>query len=257
VSHAISHAYLAARLLNRATLARILANMTGIRTRNETLLVGVLLTAVGGFLDAYTFVSHAVFANAQTGNVVLFGIETASRHWHEALLRLIPITAFVVGVVAAEMVGRSRVRGRLHRPLRVVLGAEIVILAAVASLPDNAPALVVTVPVSFAAAIQWTIFPSTLLASGNLRGVGVSAYLWIADRDPTARLQTLRFGAVVGAFVVGAMIGGVCTNNFGTSAAAVAAGILLIILGVVIRETRQLERRAAGATVEAGAEEPA
>jgi hypothetical protein len=84
VSHAISHAYLAARLLNRATLARILANMTGIRTRNETLLVGVLLTAVGGFLDAYTFVSHAVFANAQTGNVVLFGIETASRHWHEA-----------------------------------------------------------------------------------------------------------------------------------------------------------------------------
>ena len=168
---------------------------------------------------------------------MLFGIETASRHWHEALLRLIPITAFVVGVVAAEMVGRSRVRGRLHRPLRVVLAAEIVILAAVASLPDNAPALVVTVPVSFAAAIQWTIFPSTLLASGNLRGVGVSAYLWIADRDPTARRQTLRFGAVVGAFVVGAMIGGVCTNNFGTSAAAVAAGILLIILGVVIRET--------------------
>jgi hypothetical protein len=53
------------------------------------------------------------------------------------------------------------------------------------------------------------------------------------------------------------MIGGVCTNNFGTSAAAVAAGILLIILGVVIRETRQLERRAAGASVEAGADEPA
>jgi uncharacterized membrane protein len=53
------------------------------------------------------------------------------------------------------------------------------------------------------------------------------------------------------------MVGGVCTNNFDTSAAAVAAGILLIILAVVIRETRQLERRAARATVEAGAEKPA
>jgi hypothetical protein len=30
-----------------------------------------------------------------------------------------------------------------------------------------------------------------------------------------------------------------------------------VILAVVIRETRQLERRAAGATVEAGAEKPA
>jgi uncharacterized membrane protein YoaK (UPF0700 family) len=60
------------------------------------LLVGALLTFVGGFLDAYTFVGHAVFANAQTGNVVLFGVETASRHWHAALLRLIPIAAFVV-----------------------------------------------------------------------------------------------------------------------------------------------------------------
>ena len=92
--------------------------MTGIRTRNETLLVGALLTFVGGFLDAYTFVGHAVFANAQTGNVVLFGVETASRHWHAALLRLIPIAAFVVGVVAAETLGRSHVRDGVRRPLR-------------------------------------------------------------------------------------------------------------------------------------------
>ena len=231
--------------------------MTGIRTRNETLLVGALLTLVGGFLDAYTFVGHAVFANAQTGNVVLFGVETASRHWHAALLRLIPIAAFVVGVVAAETLGRSHVRDGVRRPLRLVLLAEIVILAAVACLPDNAPALVVTVPVAFAAALQWSIFPSTLLASGFLKGVGVSALQWIADRDLIARRHVVRFGTVMGAFVVGAMVGGVCTNNFGTSAAAVAAGILLIILAVVIRETRQLERRAAGASVETGAEEPA
>ena len=179
------------------------AKMTGIRTRNETLLVGVLLTVVGGFLDAYTFVGHAVFANAQTGNVVLFGVETASRHWHAALLRLVPIAAFVIGVVAAEVLGRSRLRGRVRRPLRVALGAEIVILAAVASLPDNAPTLVVTVPVAFAASIQWSIFPSTLLASGILKGMGVSAFQWIVDRDLTAKWQAVRFDAVVGAFVVG------------------------------------------------------
>jgi uncharacterized membrane protein YoaK (UPF0700 family) len=31
------------------------------------LLVGVLLTIVGGLLDTYTFAAHAVFPNRQTG----------------------------------------------------------------------------------------------------------------------------------------------------------------------------------------------
>lgn len=53
------------------------------------------------------------------------------------------------------------------------------------------------------------------------------------------------------------MIGGICTNNFGTAAAGVAAGIVLVILAVVIRETHQLERRAPSTTDGASAEEPA
>src|SRR5690349_7724727 len=123
--------------------------MTGIRTRNDAVAIGVLLAAVGGFLDAYTFVQHGVFANAQTGNVVLFSVEAASRHWHEAVLRLLPIAAFMVGVVATETLARPRVRRQVRRPLRVALGAEIVILAGVACLPDDAPAAFVTIPVAF------------------------------------------------------------------------------------------------------------
>lgn len=238
--------------------------MTGIRTRNDSLGIGALSTAVGGFLDAYTFVGHAVFANAQTGNIVLFGVETASRHWHQAVLRLIPIAAFMVGVVATETLARPRVRRRVRRPLRLALGAEIVILAAVACLPDSAPALLVTVPVAFAASIQWSTFRvlvdtpySTLLVTGNLRTATASAHQWIMDHDPTARKHARHFAAVVIAFVVGALIGAICTNNFGTPAVAVAAGVLLIILVAFVYETRQLERRAANQPVKADAEEPA
>lgn len=238
--------------------------VTSIRTRSETLAVGVLLAAVGGFLDAYTFVGHAVFANAQTGNIVVFGVEAASRHWHAALLRLIPIAAFMVGVVATETLARPSVRRQVRRPLRVALGAEIVILAAVASLPDGAPALLVTVPVAFAASIQWSTFRmlvdapySTLLATGNLRTATAATYQWIVDHDPSARRHAGNFGAVVVAFVAGAIIGAICTNNLGPPAVAIAAGVLLITLVALIYETRQLERRAANAPVEAGAEEPA
>lgn len=43
--------------------------------RSESFPIGVLLALTGGFLDAYTYVSRGgVFANAQTGNMVLLGI---------------------------------------------------------------------------------------------------------------------------------------------------------------------------------------
>jgi uncharacterized protein DUF1275 len=50
--------------------------MPAIRTRPDTLPTGLLLAGAGGFLDAYTFVGRGgVFANAQTGNIVLLGVE--------------------------------------------------------------------------------------------------------------------------------------------------------------------------------------
>ena len=49
---------------------------------SEMLLTGILLTAVGGFLDAYTYlVRGGVFANGQTGNLVLLGIRLANRNF--------------------------------------------------------------------------------------------------------------------------------------------------------------------------------
>ena len=238
--------------------------MTGIRTRNDRLSIGVLVAAIGGFLDAYTFIGHAVFANAQTGNVVLFGVETASRHWHQAVLRLIPIAAFMLGVIATETLARPRVRRHVRRPLRVALGAEIVILAGVACLPDDAPAAFVTVPVAFAASIQWSTFRmlvdapySTLLVTGNIRTATASAFQWIVDRDWTASRHARNFGTVVVAFTAGALIGAICTDNLGTTAVAVAAGLLFVTLVAFMYETRQLERQAANPPVEAGAEESA
>ena len=44
----------------------------------DSLHLGLLLAMVGGYLDAYTFVGRGgVFANAQTGNIVLLGIYAA------------------------------------------------------------------------------------------------------------------------------------------------------------------------------------
>ena len=49
---------------------------------SESLRIGLILAAAGGFLDAYTYISRGgVFANAQTGNIVLLGVNAADKQW--------------------------------------------------------------------------------------------------------------------------------------------------------------------------------
>ena len=56
------------------------------RPMSETFPIGVLLTIVGGYFDAYTYIARGgVFANAQTGNIVLFGIHLAGGRFDKAL----------------------------------------------------------------------------------------------------------------------------------------------------------------------------
>ena len=91
--------------------------MPAIRTRPDTLPTGLLLAGAGGFLDAYTFVGRGgVFANAQTGNIVLLAVAAGERHWPAALLHVPPILAFMLGVALAETLARPAGRRIVRRP---------------------------------------------------------------------------------------------------------------------------------------------
>ena len=61
----------------------------------DSLALGLVLAAAGGFMDAYTFIARGgVFANAQTGNLVLLGVR-AFEGDVRALHYLTPVLAFV------------------------------------------------------------------------------------------------------------------------------------------------------------------
>ena len=208
----------------------------------------MLLAAVGGYLDAFTFVRFAVFANAQSGNVVLLAINVASGHWHAALLRLAPIGAFIAGVLFVEGLARPSARRLLRRPLRIVLGTEIAGLMVVSALPTDTPQSVITVAVSFLAAIQFSTFRmlagqvyATVLTSGNLRSAVVHFHHWIVDRDTEARANAARFSMVIAAFALGAAIGALITPRIHNLAVTVPAVLLLAVLISIVRETHRLD----------------
>lgn len=57
-----------------------------------------LLMMCGGMLGAFTYcVRGGVFCNAQTGNIVLFGMAVGNGNWKGAAYLLVPITAYGLG----------------------------------------------------------------------------------------------------------------------------------------------------------------
>jgi uncharacterized membrane protein YoaK (UPF0700 family) len=67
--------------------------------REEALLVAGLLALTGGYLDAYTWIVHRAFANAQTANLVFLWVYLTQGEWDKALHYVPPLFAFVLGVI--------------------------------------------------------------------------------------------------------------------------------------------------------------
>ena len=80
---------------------------------SNTWRVAAFLALSGGFQDAYSFQARGhVFANAQTGNIVLLGAKACSLDFAGALHYLLPVTAFMLGVVTAFFLRRRS--GSIH-----------------------------------------------------------------------------------------------------------------------------------------------
>lgn len=144
---------------------------------HESVRFGILLAIVGGFLDAYTFVGRGgVFANAQTGNIVLLGIYASKGYWRQAIVHIPPILACVIGVIVVESIKKVSSRLFILDWGQAVLILEIIVLFIIGFIPNTVPNSIVTVAVSFVASIQVSSFRklvdspyTTTMSTGNLR----------------------------------------------------------------------------------------
>ncbi|PEB51037.1 hypothetical protein CON65_10135 [Bacillus pseudomycoides] len=212
--------------------------------------LGVLLAIVGGFLDAYTFVSRdRVFANAQTGNIVLFAIRAASGEWKSALLYIPPILAFILGVLVSEVVKIPHIRQLLHSYRRSILILECIILAVVGILPKSVPNIVITVCISFVSSLQISTFNkldkwtyNSTMTTGNLRTATQAAYLAFIEHNQEAKKQFKEFFVIILSFLFGASLGTFSTTHIGNTSIWIASGILVIALILYHRDRGYLRK---------------
>ena len=190
---------------------------------SESFAAAALLALSGGLLDAYTYLCRGgVFANAQTGNMVLLAVRAAEGAWQTALGYLIPIGAFALGVLAAEWARRrwGERAGVLHWR-HTVLALEILLAAAAAWVPLGRWDSGVNVAVSFVCALQVQTFRkvrgrafASTMCTGNLRSGTEALSRWISGEPDAARTAGCYF-AVIACFLAGAALGGALAPRLG------------------------------------------
>ena len=205
--------------------------------RSESFLVGALLAVAGGFLDAYTYLCRGeVFANAQTGNMVLLAHWLTERQWRRAGMYLIPILSFFAGVLVAEVL-KTRFSGRAGRFhwRHTVLAVEIAVLTAASFLPQGKLDGVVNVMVSFVCALQVETFRkvrgnpfASTMCTGNLRSGTDALYHGLFRHDRIQLRRSALYFGIIACFICGAALGGVLSEWAPQRAVLLAAGLQLV-----------------------------
>ena len=69
---------------------------------SESFLTAAFLSVSGGLQDAYTYIFRGkVFANAQTGNIVLLSQSISDKDFVRAIHYLVPLLFFALGIAIA------------------------------------------------------------------------------------------------------------------------------------------------------------
>ena len=211
---------------------------------SEAFCTAMFLSVSGGLQDVYTYLYRGkVFANAQTGNIVLCSVKLVEGDWSAVLHYLVPLCAFALGVLAAEkMRERFQAMQRLHWRQLVVLG-EVLLLFAVGFLPQSQNLLANAI-VSFSCAMQVQAFRkvdgyafASTMCIGDLRS-GVEAFcIWRKTHEPRAKARMVRYFGIILLFALGAGLGSKSAAQLGGRAIWISCGLLLVSFALMfIRE---------------------
>lgn len=214
---------------------------------HESLMIGILLAIVGGYLDTYTYITRGgVFANAQTGNMVLMSILLAQGQFVKAIYYLIPITAFFLGVLVTEWIKRTSTALQLTRWEHIIILIELILLLIIGFLPFSVPNAVINVTISFICSMQVNSFRktkglpyATTMCTGNLRSSAEHFFIFLSERDPSAGKKCLRYFIIILFFCIGAGAGAVCTTIWAEKSVWGCCVLLFAVLLIFLLHKRE------------------
>ncbi|RRD40494.1 DUF1275 domain-containing protein [Leptotrichia sp. OH3620_COT-345] len=210
---------------------------------SDTFRLGLLLSMVGGFTDAYTFVTRGkVLANAQTGNIVFLGLRLVEKKWEKAFFYFLPILAYILGIIVAEYIRNEFKNSKIHWR-QIIIIIEIIVLFICGFVPIGNLNVFVNISISFMCSLQVQAFrktngniSATTMCTGNLRSGTENLFYFIMKKDKNSGKNSLIYFGLIFFFIIGAITGSFFSEWIFEKAILVACVILLLVFIIMFRE---------------------
>jgi len=176
---------------------------------HEQLMFCLLLTVMGGFFDAYTFVNcGGIFANAQTGNLIFVGIDIIEGNFGEVLHYLIPIFSFVVGVLVSKFIENRYKELSIFKHIFMLLLIQMTALIIISIKHQFFGIDVRPIVISFICAIQYDGFRkvnnlvfASVFCTGNLRSMSEHLYKLVVLKKQESKTPLIIYSTVISVFL--------------------------------------------------------
>ena len=210
---------------------------------SESFFLSAILSFSGGLQDAYTYnIRDGVFANAQTGNVVLMGQHILSGEFGTALNYLFPVAAFVLGIIISEQIGSRFKQSRRIHWRQIVLIIEIALLTAVGFMPAEYNTAA-NIMISLSCAMQVQSFRTvhgygyaSTMCIGNMRSGAESFSRFIRTGERESLFKALHYFGIILIFAVGAGTGALLTRSWGLGTIWLSAAMLTVCCLLMIKK---------------------
>lgn len=215
--------------------------MKSLIKKTAPLALWLLLAMSGGCMDAYSYLFRdGVFANAQTGNILLLGVNLSTGNFADCFRYFCPIAAFVVGIVLSYLIGRLLGERNVRSAKVLVVGAEIAVLFGVAFFPQSYN-VIANALISLACGMQLECFgefmgrrAATTMCIGNLRSAVHNAMDFAFGHEKARRNDAVFFITTILFFTLGAVIGNLIVQQFAVYAIWGSCALLVLCLGLLL-----------------------
>ncbi len=199
--------------------------MTKSNQMSDSRINAVFLILSGGILDAYTYCCRGgVFANAQTGNLVLMSKYLFQWDLPYTIRYFIPVCIFIIGIFLAEYIHRHCRYIKMVHWRQLILIVEIIMLTIAGFVPHKYD-VAANIMVSFVCAMQVQAFRtmdgltySSTMCTGNIRYAAESLCTYFYSGEKHYLNTAIKYFSVILLFASGAGIGSVLTLKYDISA---------------------------------------